>query len=423
MTLSYNLVAMGQQAKNAALKLTRLSTETKNRALLNIAASLEQRGSEVIAANRRDYVAGKRNGLSDTLLERLLVDSDRIAGMARDVRVIAGLPDPVGEEYDVLTLPNGLIRARRTVPLGVIGAIYESRPHVTVDIAALCLKSGNAVILRGGTEAYHSNKLLSTVAREAITHAGLPADVIQFIANTDRSVVAEMLRMREYIDLLIPRGGAELVKRVAEEATMPSVTGGVGVCHTYVDQAADLNKAVEIAYNAKVQRPSVCNALDALLVHASVAPHYLPVIAKRWSDAGVEIRADERTLGILDQTIGLNLSSATDEDWGKEFLSLTAAVKIVDSLDEAIAHIDSYGAGHTEAIVTENKDTAEQFMDYVDAAVVLANASTRFNDGAEFGLGSEVAISTNKMHARGPMGLRELTSYKWIVRGSGQVRP
>ena len=414
---------MGQQARAAALKLTRLSTGVKNTALLNIAAALEERSNEVIAANRKDYQAGQRNGLSESLLDRLMLNDERLAGMAGDVRTIAELPDPVGQEYDVRTLPNGLIRARRTVPLGVIGAIYESRPHVTVDIAALCLKSGNTVILRGGSEAYHSNRTLSALVREAIASAGVPEDAVQFVDSTDRAMVAEMLHMKEYIDLLIPRGGAELVRRVAEEATMPAVTGGIGVCHTYVDEAADLGKAVEIAFNAKVQRPSVCNALDALLVHSRVAPRYLPLIAKRWSDAGVEIHADKRTLSILGPENGLNVSPATDEDWGKEFLSLTAAVRVVDSLDEAIAHIDSYGSGHSEAIVTEDQDTAERFLDDVDAAVVLTNASTRFNDGAEFGLGSEVAISTNKMHARGPMGLQELTSYKWTVRGSGQVKP
>ena len=422
-TTIQQLPAMGQQARAAALKLTRLSTGVKNTALLNIAAALEERSNEVIAANRKDYQAGQRNGLSESLLDRLMLNDERLAGMAGDVRTIAELPDPVGQEYDVRTLPNGLIRARRTVPLGVIGAIYESRPHVTVDIAALCLKSGNTVILRGGGEAYHSNRALSTLVRTAIASAGVPEDAVQFVDSTDRALVAEMLRMKEYIDLLIPRGGAELVRRVAAEATMPAVTGGIGVCHTYVDEAADLDKAVEIAFNAKVQRPSVCNALDALLVHSQVAPRYLPLIAKRWSDAGVEIHADKRTLSILGPENGLNVSPATDEDWGKEFLSLTAAVKVVDSLDEVIAHIDSYGSGHSEAIVTEDQHTADRFLDDVDAAVVFTNGSTRFNDGAEFGLGSEVAISTSKMHARGPMGLRELTSYKWTVRGSGQVKP
>ena len=343
--------------------------------------------------------------------------------MSGDVRTIAELPDPVGQEYDVLTLPNGLIRARRTVPLGVIGAIYESRPHVTVDIAALCLKSGNAVILRGGSEAYHSNRTLSALVRAAIAPAGVLEDAVQFVDSTDRAMVAGMLRMKEYIDLLIPRGGADLVRRVAEEATMPAVTGGIGVCHTYVDEAADLDQAVEIAFNAKVQRPSVCNALDALLVHSQVAPRYLPLIAKRWSDAGVEIHADKRTLSILGPENGLNVSPATEEDWGKEFLALVAAVKIVDSFDEAVEHIERYGSGHSEAIVTEDYSRAMAFLDTVDAAVVYANASTRFTDGGQLGLGTEVGISTQKMHARGPMGLRELTSYKWIIMGDGHTRP
>ena len=421
-TITQELLTLGQRAREASRKLARLPTEVKDRALLNIAAALEERSEEVLSANRKDYKTAQSNVLAGDVLDKLLLNKERLASIARDLHNIADLPDPVGEEFDVRTLDNGLILGRRRVPLGVIGAIYESRPNVTVDIAALCLKSGNAVILRGGSEAFHSNSALSNLVREAISQAGVPEEAVQFVENTDRALVAQMLKMKEYIDLLIPRGGSELIRRVAEEATMPAVTGGIGVCHTYVDSAADLDKAVEIAFNAKVQRPTVCNALDTLLVHSHVAATYLPRIARRWAEAGVEMHADGRALSILGPQEGLNLAPATNEDWGREFLSLTAAIRVVDSLDEALAHIEQYGSGHSEAILTEDQAAADSFLNDVDAAVVLANASTRFTDGSQFGLGAEVAISTNKMHARGPMGLRELTSYKWIVRGSGQVR-
>ena len=421
--LSDDLITIGQQARAAARKLAKLSTDVKNAVLLNIADALAARQEEILQANKDDYEASKKNGLSDTLLDRLLLDPKRLADMASDVRSVAALPDPVGEQFDVRTLPNGLILGRRRVPLGVIGAIYESRPNVTVDIACLCLKSGNAVILRGGSEAIHSNTALTRLVRDALSEAGLPGDSVQFIDNTDRALVGQMLSMKEYIDLLIPRGGADLIRRVAEEASMPAVTGGIGVCHTYVDKGADLTKAVDIAYNAKVQRPSVCNALDTLLVHTEAAADYLPIIARAWLDADVEIHADDRAMSILAPLEEHRIMPAVEDDWGREFLSLTAAVKVVDSLDGALEHIERYGSGHSEAILTEDYTAAMRFLDDVDAAVVLVNASTRFTDGAVFGLGAEVAISTNKMHARGPMGLRELTSYKWTVLGSGQVRP
>jgi len=327
------------------------------------------------------------------------------------------------------TLPSGLQIGRKRVPLGVIGAIYESRPNVTIDISCLCLKSGNAVILRGGSEAINSNMALAKLAQEACYQAGVPQGAIQFIESTERALVNHMLKMKGTIDLIIPRGGAELIKLVSENATMPMVTGGVGVCHTYVDKSADLNKATAIAYNAKVQRPTVCNALDCVLVHNQIAKDYLPSIAKEWAKAGVEMHCDERAMAILKANdVILNevknlLVPATDEDWGKEFLSLTAAIKVVDSLDEALEHIERYGSGHSEAIITEDYSAAMRFLNEVDAACVYANASTRFTDGAQFGLGAEIGISTQKFHARGPMALKELTSYKWIIFGSGQVRP
>ncbi len=420
--LSEDLTTIGQQARAAARKLAKLSTDVKNAALLNIADALTTRQDEILEANKDDYEAGKKSGLSDVLLDRLLLDPERLADLASDVRSVAALPDPVGEQFDVRTLPNGLILGRRRVPLGVIGTIYESRPNVTVDIACLCLKSGNAVILRGGSEAIHSNTALARLVRDALSEAGLPSNTVQVIENTDRALVGQMLAMNQYIDLLIPRGGADLIRRVAEEASMPAVTGGIGVCHTYVDKGADLTKAGDIAYTAKGQRPSGCNALNTLLVHTEAAADYLRLIDRAWLDANVESHADSRAMSILGPLEEHRILPAVEDDWGREFLSLTAAVKVVDSLDDALEHIERYGSGHSEAILTEDYTAAMRFLDEVDAAVVMVNASTRFTDGAEFGLGAEVAISTNKLHARGPMGLRELTSYKWTVLGSGQVR-
>ena len=416
------LTAKGLAARAAARHLARLSTGVKDRALLNIAAALKTRETEILEANRRDLQTGKEAGLSDAMLERLLLNSERLDGMAADVRTVTSLPDPVGETFDMRTLPNGLQVGRRRVPLGVIGAIYESRPNITVDISVLCFKSGNAVILRGGSEAIHSNTALANLVRDAIAEAGAPRDAVQFVGATDRALVEQMLAMKEHIDLLIPRGGADFVRYVGEKAQMPVITGGVGVCHTYVDKDANLESAVAIAYNAKVSRPTVCNALDTLLVHSEAAPKCLPAIAREWAKAGVEMHCDLRALSILGPSEALNLKPATEEDWGMEFLSLTASVKVVDSMDEALEHIEQYGSGHSEAIVTEDYSSAMRFLDDVDAAVVLVNASTRFTDGGQLGLGAEVAISTNKMHARGPMGLRELTSYKWTILGTGQVR-
>ena len=416
------LTAKGLAARAAARHLARLSTGVKDRALLNIADALKTREAEVLEANRRDLQAGKEAGLSDAMLERLLLNSERLEGMAADVRTVTSLPDPVGETFDMRTLPNGLQVGRRRVPLGVIGAIYESRPNITVDISVLCFKSGNAVILRGGSEAIYSNTALANLVRDAIAEAGAPRDAVQFVGATDRALVEQMLAMKEHIDLLIPRGGADFVRYVGEKAQMPVITGGVGVCHTYVDKDANLESAVAIAYNAKVSRPTVCNALDTLLVHSEAAPKCLPAIAREWAKAGVEMHCDLRALSILGPSEVLNLKPATEEDWGTEFLSLTASVKVVDSMDEALEHIEQYGSGHSEAIVTEDYSSAMRFLDDVDAAAVLVNASTRFTDGGQLGLGAEVAISTNKMHARGPMGLRELTSYKWTILGTGQVR-
>ncbi len=422
--ISEELLALGRAARAASRTLARLRTDAKDRALRAIAEGLRTKQSEVLAANHRDMEAGRRNGLGEALLDRLMLNQARLEDMARGVEDIVRLPDPVGEEFDVRVLPNGLRLGRRRVPLGVIGVIFESRPNVTIDIAALCIKSGNACILRGGSEAFHSTTALVGLIRAALATAGVTQDAVQSVASTDRALVTQMLQMKGAIDLLIPRGGADLVRFVAEHATMPAVTGGIGVCHTYVDRSADLDAAVRIVFNAKVQRPSVCNALDCVLVHSEAAPKLLPALADRLAEADVELRCDARALALLGPPERrARVTPATPDDWGKEFLSLVLAVKVVDSQDEAQAHIERYGSGHTEAILTEDYSAAMRFVDEVDAAAVMVNASTRFNDGGQFGLGAEVAISTNKMHARGPMGLRELTSYKWVVLGTGQVRP
>ncbi len=417
------LEAKGRAAKAASRKLAYLSAEVKNKALSGIAEKLLARKEEILAANEIDLKGAASSGMSEALLERLTLSPARIEAIAGDVLAVAALPDPVGEVFDMRTLPNGLLIGRKRVPFGVIAAIYESRPNVTIDISVLCLKSGNAVILRGGREAVHSNGALAGAVQEATVEAGMPAGVVQFVENTDRTLVNHLLGMSDCIDLVIPRGGEELQKSVKQNATMPVISGGIGVCHTYVDRNADMTKAVEIAYNAKVQRPSVCNALDTLLVHTDIAQKYLPLIAAEWASAGVEMRCDERAFSILQGKSGLKLTPATDDDWGKEFLALVAAVRMVDSLDEALEHIGRYGSGSDEAIVTEDYTAANRFLNEVDAAAVYVNASTRFTDGGQFGLGAEVAISTQKMHARGPIGLRELTTYKWIIYGDGQVRP
>lgn len=416
------LVEKCRAAKTASRKLAFLPTQTKNEALSKVAESLLKRQDEILKANRLDYDEAEASGMSAAMLDRLMLDAGRLEAIAQDVRTVVELPDPVGELLEERTLPNGLRLSRRRVPLGVIGTIFESRPNVTVDISVLCMKAGNAVVLRGGKEAFRSNRALAAVVTEAACRAGAPDGVVQFIESTDKSLVDKMLTMRESIDLIVPRGGAGLITYVSDNATVPVVAGGVGVCHTFVDKTADLEKATAIAYNAKVQRPTVCNALDTLLVHVEVARQYLPMIARKWGEAGVELRCDARALAILGPAEDRVIVPASDDDWGKEFLALIGAVKIVDSLDEAIDHIAHYGSGHSEAIVTGDDTCADRFLREVDAAAVYANASTRFTDGSQFGLGAEIGISTQKFHARGPMALRELTSYKWIIVGDGQVR-
>ena len=418
-----DVTALGLAARKASRKLARLSTEDKNRVLLNLAGLLRSDQADVLSANLSDYQEAKSDGMDGALLDRLLLTSERLNGTADEVQRVAELTDPIGEVIETNSQPNGLIISRRRVPLGVVGSIYEARPNVTVDIFGLCLKSGNACILRGGKETIRSNTALVSMLRKALSDAGVTTDAVQFVDNPDRALVDHLLKMNEYIDLLVPRGGASLVKFVAENATMPAVTGGIGVCHTYVDRAADLKMAAEIVHNAKVRRPSICNALDTVLVHSEIGADGLRLIAKELTASGVELHCDNRALSILGPDAPDLAMPANEDDWGKEFLSLTAAVKVVDSLDDALEHIETYGSGHSEAIITEDDAAATRFLDKVDAAAVYVNASTQFTDGGQFGLGAEVGISTQKFHARGPIGLKELTSYKWVIVGNGHVRP
>ncbi|TMG06491.1 MAG: glutamate-5-semialdehyde dehydrogenase [Chloroflexi bacterium] len=417
--------AKGTAARAASRTLARLSTAVKDQALLGIARDLLEHESYILSANREDMDAGRTAGLSNAVLDRLFLSHERLEAIANDVRKVSLLPDPIGEMIDMRTLPNGLRVGRRRVPLGVIAAIFESRPNVTVDIASLCLKSGNACILRGGKEAIHSNTALASIVREAISSAGGPPNAVQLIENTDRALLGELLRMRDTIDLVVPRGGAELIQYVAANATMPVLTGGTGVCHTYVDRAANIEKAVRVVHNAKTRKYSICNALDTVLVHQDIAESFLPDIGRKWRHAGVEMRCDEDSFRILHaaEIPELKLERAAPDDFGHEFLALAASVKVVDSLDGALEHIARYGTGHSDAIITEDYSAAMRFLDEVDAAVVYVNASTQFTDGAQFGLGAEIIDSTQKTIARGPVGLREITTYKWIALGDGQIRP
>jgi glutamate-5-semialdehyde dehydrogenase len=420
-----DLHQMGQRARAAARLLAQATTEQKNRALELIAAALEARAGELVAANAADMERGRAAGLSDALLDRMLLTPARIAGIAGDTRAVAGLPDPVGEVFEARTLPNGLRVHKRRVPFGVVGVIYEARPNVTVDVAALCLKSGNAAILRGGKEITASCSALVELIQGALAAAGLPADAVQVIGDPDRALVERLLKLDRYVDVIIPRGGAALHRFCLENATIPVITGGIGVCHIYVDDRADLAKVVPIVRNAKVQRPSVCNALDTLLVHEAVAPLVLPEVARDLLQHGVELRVDEPGMAIL-EAAGIadpRVVPVREGDYGTEFLALILSTRVVRGLDEAVEHIATFGSGHSDAILTEDATAAEAFVQAVDSAVVFVNASTRFNDGAQLGLGAEIAVSTQKLHARGPMALRELTTFKWVVEGDGHVRP
>ena len=415
---TYELVkAKAQAAKQAAAKLAVTSTAVKNAALLAMAAALEAQQSEILAANERDMTAAAAKGMKSSMLDRLKLTAERISGMADGLRQVAGLADPVGNVIDGKTLPNGLHITKIRVPLGVIGIIYEARPNVTADAAGLCLKSGNAVILKGGSEAMESNKTVAAILAQAAEGAGIPAGSIQFIDTSDRQAVQDLIHMNGLVDVVIPRGGAGLIQAVVRNASVPVIETGAGVCHTYVDKDADVEMAMKIAFNAKVQRPSVCNAMETLLVHKDIAYKLLPMMLMMYNSSAVEIRGDEAV-----QEYSGQVHPVTEEDWSTEYGDLRLSVKIVDSIEEAMAHIAKYCTGHSECIVTNNYQAAQLFQYTVDAAAVYVNASTRFTDGNEFGFGAEIGISTQKLHARGPMALPELTSTKYLINGNGQVR-
>lgn len=412
------LEMQGLAAKNASRVLSIAGTAKKNAALEAIASALEARREEILAANQEDMTAAKAAGMRPSLQDRLALDGSRIAGIVDGVRQVAALPDPIGEITKMSTRPNGLVIGKRRVPLGVIGIIYEARPNVTVDAAALCLKSGNAVILRGGKEAFRSNQAFVSIMRDALESAGLPRDCVALVTDTTRQSAAELMNLTEYLDVLIPRGGAGLIKNVVENAKVPVIQTGVGVCHVYVHGEADLDMAARIIHNAKTSRPSVCNAAECLLVDRAVARDFLPMAWQLLQTKNVELRGCPETRAIL----GDFVVPASEEDWDTEFGDYILAVKVVGGFDEAVEFIHAHGTGHSEAIVTNNYFAAQQFLDQVDAAAVYVNASTRFTDGNEFGLGAEIGISTQKMHARGPMGLEELTSGKFVIYGTGQIR-
>lgn len=411
------LTDKGIKAKQAARKLAVLSAICKNQALENMAAALEREQAAILAANALDVEHGRKQGLSQSLVDRLMLNEARIMAMAEGLRQIAGLPDPIGEVLGMQRRPNGLEIGKVRVPLGVIGIIYEARPNVTVDAAGLCLKAGNAVILRGGSEAINSNTIITKVIAQAACSAGIPAGAIQLIETTDRQAVNAMLKLNKYLDVIIPRGGAGLIKTVVENSTVPVIETGTGVCHTFVDESADLTMAQEIAFNAKVSRPGVCNAMETLLVHKAVAGTFLPAMLERYHQAGVELRGCPATMKYHNA-----VKPAGDEDWSTEYLDYILSIRVVENLDAALEHIAAYSTRHSEAIVTRDYNNARRFQQEVDAAAVYVNASTRFTDGFEFGFGAEIGISTQKLHARGPMGLTELTSIKYIIFGDGQIR-
>ncbi len=415
--INEDILAKGKRAKEAAARLAIMTRAKKDAILLAMAAAIEDAGKEILAANARDVEEAEKKATSNAPIDRLLLNNKRVLEMADGLRTVARLNDPVGEVIAGWRLPNGLEINKVRVPLGVIGIIYESRPNVTVDAAGLCLKAGNAVILRGGSDAIHSNLALVKILKEAGARHGLPEGAIEIIETTDREAAAELMRMNEYVDVLIPRGGGGLIKRVKAEASIPVIETGEGNCHIFVDASGELEQAEAITINAKCQRPGVCNAVETLLVHREVAAQFLPHLGEKLTDLGVELRGCEETRKYIPQA-----KPATEEDWATEYLALILAIKVVGDVDEAIAHINRYGTKHSEAIITRDLENAQRFTHEVDAAVVYVNASTRFTDGGQFGFGAEIGISNQKLHARGPMGLAELTSHKYVVIGEGQVR-
>lgn len=411
------LILKGQRAKEASYELMNATTTQKNEALLKMAEKLLENSKEILIENKKDLDKAIEKGTSEAMLDRLKLDEKRIADMADGLRQVVALADPVGEVTSMWKRPNGLQIGKQRVPMGVIGIIYEARPNVTCDAAGLCLKTGNAVILRGGSEAINSNMAIVKALVEGIKEAGLPEHSLQLVEDTSREVATEMMRLNEYIDVLIPRGGAGLIQAVVKNATVPVIETGTGNCHVYVDSYADLEMAKNIVINAKTTRPAVCNAEEKLLVNEEIADKFIPIIISALKEKNVRIIGDEKVRKIVQE-----VEEATDEDWGKEYLDFIIAVKIVKNVDEAIVHINKYGSGHSEAIITENYSNSQRFLQRVDAAAVYVNASTRFTDGGEFGFGAEIGISTQKLHARGPMGLTELTTTKYIIYGNGQIR-
>ena len=408
---------IGRRAKAASRKLAILSTSKKNEALQAVAAALVENSASIIAANAIDMANAKENGMSEALLDRLFVNEARVKAMADGILQVADLKDPVGEVLSMTNRPNGLMIGKKRVPLGVIGMIYESRPNVTPDAFCLCFKTGNAVILRGGSDCIHSNLAITKVIRAALASQGICEDVVQIIESTDRATATALMRLNEYVDVLIPRGGAGLIKSVVENSTVPVIETGTGNCHIYVDASADFEMALNIIDNAKTQRLGVCNAAESLVVHESVAKDFLPMLYKKLTEKAVVMRADERARAICPE-----MEAATEEDFYKEYLDRLISVKIVDSIDEAIAHINEHNTGHSESIITKDYENSLRFLNEIDAAAVYVNASTRFTDGGEFGFGAEIGISTQKLHARGPLGLEELTTTKYIIFGNGQIR-
>lgn len=419
-----DLTVLGKAARAASYNLATLTTEQKNRTLLAIADELEAQSQIVLAQNALDIEGAHSKGLSEALIDRLLLTPARMATLAEDTRRIVDLPDPVGSELESRMLPNGMRLSRRRIPIGVLGVIYEARPNVTIDIATLSLKTGNAVILRGGSETLRSNLALVHVIQAALEKTGLPEAAVQYVDNPDRALVTQMLKLDAYIDMIIPRGGQGLHRLCKVESTIPVITGGIGICHIYVDESADLDSAVDIIENAKVQRPSVCNALDTVLIHPSVAADLLPRLANRLGEHDVELRATGTALAILQRNgHKARVVPAGPDDFDQEWLSLVLGIKVVNGLEEAIEHIHAHSTEHSESILTNNWQHATRFVNAINSSAVFVNASTRFNDGGQFGLGAEVAVSTQKLHARGPMGLEELTTYKWVCYGDGHVRP
>ncbi len=411
------LIEIGKKAKKASGIISNASSSVKDQILLIAASNLKKNKAQVLKANATDLENAEQNGLKGAILDRLKLNDERIDIIADGLVELSNLDDPIGEVISMWKRPNGLNIGQKRVPIGVIGMIYEARPNVTVDVFGLCIKTGNVAILRGGKEAFHSNNALTEILRKSLREAGMPEDAVQLIQDTSRESAIELMKMNDYLDLLIPRGGAGLIKSVVMNATVPVIETGAGNCHIYVDKTADKTKAVEITFNAKTHRPGVCNAAESLLIHESVVEDYLPAICSRLAEKNVEIRGDERVCSIIE-----NARKATDEDWYAEYLDYIMSVKVVKSVDEAIEHINKYGSGHSEAIITENYTDAQKFLDRVNSAAVYVNASTRFTDGFEFGFGAEIGISTQKLHARGPMGLKELTTTKYIIYGDGQVR-